>query len=232
MNKVIILSAGSGKRMNSEVKKQYMQICGKPLVYYTLKVFEECEEIDEIILVIAPEDETYIRKEIIERYNIEKVTAITYGGKERYNSVYNGLKYIKDDDIVLVHDGARPFIEKKVIKSLIEAAKAGEACITAVKTKDTVKLVDDKGYVTSTPNRSNVWNVQTPQVFVGADITKAYDKMMSSGDETITDDAMVMEKYGDKPVKVIEGTYENIKITTPDDIQVAEMIVLKQQEIL
>lgn len=230
MNRAIILSAGSGKRMNSNVKKQYMQLLQKPLVYYTLKAFETCEEIDDIIMVISEEDEEYISKEIILKYGLKKISTIAYGGKERYNSVYNALKYIDDNDIVLIHDGARPFVDSRLIHRLIKITQQGEACITAVKTKDTVKIVTKDGYVSFTPDRNNVWNVQTPQVFVGVDIKNAYEQMMQHPDENVTDDAMVMEKYGTKCIKVVEGSYENIKITTPDDIKVAEMLISKYEK--
>lgn len=229
MNTAIVLSAGSGSRMQSKVKKQYMMLLEKPLVYYSLKAFDDCEKIDDIIVVAGRDDIEYFQKEIIEKYNIRKVTHIVEGGKERYNSVYNGLKYAKNSDYVLIHDGARAFVTVQDIKKVVEEVMENNACVAAVKTKDTVKISDEKGNVISTPDRKNVWIVQTPQAFKTELIIEAYEKMIQNEDKTITDDSMVMEKYGNTPVRLTEVSYENIKVTTPDDLIVGEGILKKRR---
>lgn len=225
MNTAIVLAAGSGRRMNSATKKQYINIDGKPLVYYALKAFCDSERIDRIIIVTASEDIDYFRQSIVEKYGISKVSKIISGGKERYNSVYNGLQEAVDSDYVFIHDGARPFVTSEEIDILAEAVEKHKACIAAVRTKDTVKISDEEGYVIDTPIRSNVWLVQTPQVFAYDIIYKAYEKMMKSGDADITDDAMVVERYGRCNIKLIELSYENIKVTTPEDIYVVQGIL-------
>lgn len=220
----IILSAGKGKRMNSDVSKQYLKINDKPLIYYTIKEFEE-SNVDEIIIVVGKGDEEFLKKEIIEKYNISKVNRIVVGGNERYDSVINGLKDLKEDELVLIHDGARPLIKPEEINNIINEVKVCGACIAGMPSKDTVKIVDKKGEVVSTPERKNVWQIQTPQAFNVDIIKSAYERMRESNDKTITDDAMVVEKYTDTKIKVIEASYENIKVTTPEDLVIVEKIM-------
>lgn len=220
----IILAGGRGSRMHSDVHKQYIKINEKPVLYYTLKVFEQSPT-DEIVIVCGRGEIEYCRKEIIEKYHINKVSAITEGGKERYNSVYEGLKQIKDADYILIHDGARPFVTEDVICKNIEAVKIYHACITAVRSKDTIKIADEDGIVQYTPDRRNVWNVQTPQTFDANLIQKAYAQLMQFPVEGITDDAMIVETLLKHPVKIVEGDYTNIKITTPEDLSMAQILV-------
>ncbi len=220
----IVLAGGRGKRMNSDVPKQYLELHGKPIIYYTLKAFQE-SPVDQIVLVAGKEDIAYCRKEIVERYEFNKVKFVVEGGVERYHSVYNGLQCIQSCDYVLIHDGVRPFISKDVIVANMQQVVEKKACVTGVLSKDTVKIADDNGIVKTTPNRKNVWNVQTPQTFQVDLITQAYEKILSQENISVTDDAMVVEAALDIPVYLIEGDYQNIKITTPEDLKVAQVFV-------
>lgn len=213
----IILSAGKGRRMNSDISKQYIEICGKPIIYYTLQAFEE-SNIDEIILVTSQSDIEYVRRDIVEKYGITKVTKVVEGGKERYDSVMNGLAELSCGNKVLIHDGARPLIKVTHINEIIENVKMYSACVAAMPVKDTIKIADENGFVCSTPDRRYVWQIQTPQAFDISLIKEAYQKMKAAGDESITDDAMAVERYTDIKVKLIQTDYENIKVTTSDDL--------------
>ena len=223
----IVLAAGSGKRMNSKVHKQYLLLKGKPVLYYSLKAFEE-SRIDDIILVVGAGDIDFCRKEIVEQYGFKKVSAIVEGGKERYHSVYEGLKAAGETDYVLIHDGARPFVSGPIIERTLDAVCEYKACVVGMPVKDTIKIVDEDTFAKETPNRSHVWMVQTPQAFSYSLIYDAYTRMLADEDAAITDDAMVVERMTDYRVKLIEGSYENIKITTPEDLDVAEKFFEKK----
>ena len=215
----VMLAGGKGKRMGTKVSKQYLLLDEKPVLFYSLKAFEEF--VDEIIVVAAKGEEEYCKENIVDKYGIEKVSAVVTGGAERYLSVYEGLKAIKKADnetYVLIHDGARPFISGKVIKAAIEKVKETGACIVAVPSKDTVKIGNIDNMVESTPDRRNVWLVQTPQAFEYENIFEAYKKAIASGRDDITDDSMVMESFGEKKIYFVEGDYDNIKLTTPEDL--------------
>lgn len=217
----IVLAAGSGKRMNSTVHKQYLALGGKPLIYYSLKAFEEsC--VSFIILVTGAGEEEYCRREIIEKYGIQKIKQIVAGGKERYHSVYEGLKAAGGADYVLIHDGARPFVDQGMILRSMEAVKEYQACIVGMPVKDTIKIVDRDNFAIDTPDRQQLWQIQTPQTFSYKMIYEAYKQMLMVEDDKITDDAMVLERITGQRVKVIAGSYQNIKITTPEDLIVAE----------
>ena len=217
----IVLAAGSGKRMGTSVHKQYLLIKDKPVIYYTLQAFEN-SDVDDIILVTGADEINYCRETIVEKYNFHKVRAVIAGGKERYDSVYEGLKALSDCDYVLIHDGARPLISRELINANISCVQQEKACVTAVPVKDTIKVADDKGYVADTPDRSKLWQIQTPQTFSYALVTEAYRKRAEAGDTTVTDDAMVVEKYANHPIYLLKGDYRNIKITTPEDLIIAE----------
>ncbi len=217
----IVLAGGSGKRMNSKVHKQYLLLDEKPVLYYSLKAFED-SEVDNIVLVVGAGEISYCREEIVEKYGITKVSAIVEGGKERYHSVYEGLKAAGKTDYVLIHDGARPFVNDAIIKRTIEAVEQYEACVVGMPVKDTVKIADTDLFAKETPERKNVWIIQTPQAFSCDLIRNAYAQMLAQEDTTITDDAMVLERMTNRKVKLIEGSYRNIKITTPEDLLVAE----------
>lgn len=223
----IVLAAGRGKRMESNIQKQYMNLNGYPVIYYSLKCFQECPWMDEIILVAGPEDLDYCQKEIVEKYHFDKVSAIAAGGKERYHSVYHGLQMCWDTDYVFIHDGARPMVNEQILERGLECVKKWDACAAGVLSKDTVKIADKGGKVLSTPNRSGVWKVQTPQVFSYVLAMRSYERAMPSEGEGITDDAMVVEQYGEHPVMMFEGDYKNIKITTPEDMDIARIFLKK-----
>ena len=224
----IILAAGQGKRMKTKVQKQFLMLQGKPLLYYSLACFQKSDEIQEIVVVTGKESIDYCRSEIIEKYGFTKVKSIAEGGKERYDSVYAGLEACSaDTDYVFIHDGARPFVTEDIIKRTKEVAVTYQACIAGMPSKDTVKIIDENNMVSATPERSRVWSVQTPQVFLYSLIKEAHDTARSVSMQGITDDAMVVEQYKNTPVHIVEGAYENIKITTPEDILVAEKILEK-----
>lgn len=224
----IILAAGQGKRMKTKVQKQFLMLQGKPLLYYSLACFQKSDEIQEIVVVTGKESIDYCRSEIIEKYGFTKVKSIAEGGKERYDSVYAGLEACSaDTDYVFIHDGARPFVTEDIIKRTKEVAVTYQACIAGMPSKDTVKIIDENNMVSATPERSRVWSVQTAQVFLYSLIKEAHDTARSVSMQGITDDAMVVEQYKNTPVHIVEGAYENIKITTPEDILVAEKILEK-----
>ena len=157
----IVLAAGSGKRMNSKVHKQYLIIQDRPVLYYSLKAFED-SAVDEIVLVVGKGEEKFCRKEIVDKYGISKVKAIVEGGKERYHSVFEGLKQTSDADYVLIHDGARPFVNQDIIRRCMQEVQKYQACVVGMPVKDTIKIADEEGYAKQTPDRKNVWMIQTP----------------------------------------------------------------------
>lgn len=217
----VVLAGGSGKRMNASVHKQYLLIKEKPVLYYSLKVFEE-SAVDEIVLVVGAGEIDYCRQEIVEKYGFKKVKAIVTGGKERYHSVFEGLKAIQDADYVLIHDGARPFVDDEIIHRTMLSVKEYQACVVGMPVKDTIKIADEKQYAKETPERKYVWMVQTPQAFSYSMIYDAYERMLQNENTAITDDAMVLESMTSHRVRLIEGSYRNIKITTPEDLIIAE----------
>ena len=230
MNKItaIVLAAGSGSRMKSKTKKQFMEIKGKPVIWYSLFEFEK-SRVDEIILVTGKEDIDYCKKEIVEKYNLKKIKNVVAGGSERYESVYNGLKEVTGN-IVLIHDGARPLINNEIIERSIEGTIKSDACVVGVPVKDTIKRANKEGYIIDTPNRSELWITQTPQSFKTDLVKMAYKKMkeeLEKGNTTlnITDDAMVVEEFTTNQVRFVQGDYKNIKVTTPEDLDIAELFI-------
>lgn len=213
----IILAGGKGKRMESKISKQYLVLEDNPILYYSLNTFENSIA-DEIVLVAAKGEEDYCRKEIVEHYNLKKVVKIVTGGKERYHSVYNGLRAVEQTDIVMIHDGARPFIRADIIEKAAKEVAECQACVVGVKVKDTIKVADEEDFIVDTPDRSRLWQVQTPQCFEYNGIRKAYEYALGKNIDKITDDAMVWEKYSNIPIKLVEGSYFNIKITTKEDL--------------
>ena len=230
MNKItaIVLAAGSGSRMKSKTKKQFMEIKGKPVIWYSLFEFEK-SRVDEIILVTGKEDIDYCKKEIVEKYNLKKIKNVVAGGSERYESVYNGLKEVTGN-IVLIHDGARPLINNEIIERSIEGTIKSDACVVGVPVKDTIKRANKEGYIIDTPIRSELWITQTPQSFKTDLVKMAYKKMkeeLERGNTTLnlTDDAMVVEEFTTNQVRFVQGDYKNIKVTTPEDIDIAELFI-------
>ncbi|MEG2700203.1 MAG: 2-C-methyl-D-erythritol 4-phosphate cytidylyltransferase [Hungatella sp.] len=222
----IVLAAGQGRRMESDIQKQYMELNGRPLIYYALRAFEE-STVDEIILVVGSGEKNYCQTEIVEAFGFGKVMQIVEGGRERYHSVYEGLRAIHRSDYVLIHDGARPCVTGKIIEDAIAGAKTYGACAVGMPVKDTIKIADGAGFAESTPDRSRVWMIQTPQAFSYSLIDDAYSRLLESESNPIgvTDDAMVVESMTLKPVKLIRGSYENLKVTTPEDLLLAGVLL-------
>lgn len=267
-NVAIVLAGGSGSRMKSDIKKQYLQIGDYPVLWYSLRVFQDCTRINEIVLVCGAEEIEKCRQQFAEQYGFSKIKKIVAGGKERYHSVYEGLKAIGDCDYVLIHDGARPFISADILEHIFAALEQCPACVVGMPVKDTIKISDPDGYVEQTLPREKLWMIQTPQSFSYSLIRRAYDELIlqeetediedtdyceqlqskffrsdggcSNTDQSgrlrnrarkkITDDAMVAETILHIPVKLIEGSYDNIKITTPEDLVLAEVLAGKYQK--
>ncbi len=244
----IVLAGGSGSRMNSDVAKQYIKLNDREVLYYSLYTFQNNEHISRIILVTRETDIEFCQKEIVERYGFDKVTDVIAGGKERYNSVYNGIVKLAEynkcsgddkdadtdladdiscDDIILIHDGARPFVTDKMIDDVIDTVKECGACTVGVPVKDTIKVVDENGFGINTPDRKTLWQIQTPQGFRFKLIKESYDKMLKDENHNITDDTMLVEQYNGVRSRIINGAYENIKITTPEDVEIAKIFVEK-----
>lgn len=224
----IVLAAGSGKRMGTKVQKQYLELAGKPILYYSLQAFEDSPLIDDIILVTGKEEIAYCKEEIVEKYQIKKVRKIVAGGKERYHSVHNGLQEVDFGGYVFIHDGARPFVTNEIIEAAYHEVVKCRACVVGMPVKDTIKIADEEGYIAQTPNRAFVWQIQTPQVFETELVKEAYAKLMEQPDVNVTDDAQVVESMMYEDVKLVKGSYENIKITTPEDLEIANIFVQKK----
>lgn len=221
----IVLAAGSGKRMGTKIQKQYLELEGKPILYYALHPFQVSAVIDEVILVTGEEQTEYCQREIVERYGLDKVTRIVEGGAERYHSVWNGLQACPDEGYVFIHDGARPFVDEEMILRAYEVVQEDRACVVGMPVKDTIKLADEDGYIAQTPDRDLVWMIQTPQVFEVELVKAAYGKLMEQTDVKVTDDAQVVEAMMYEDVKLVRGSYENIKITTPEDLKIAKVFL-------
>lgn len=223
MNGVIIVAAGTGSRMKKDINKQFIKLNDKEIIAHTIDKFYNNENIDDIVVVIKEEEEKYFIDNVINKYEFDNIK-IAYGGNERQDSVYNGIKKLNNNcDVILVHDGARPFVTGDIIKNSIEEAKKHNAVVVGVKVKDTIKMVSEDGNIVDTPNRNYLWSVQTPQVFKYDIITKAYEDAYN-GNFYGTDDAMLVERIGYN-VKMVEGSYDNIKITTPEDLKFGEQIL-------
>jgi 2-C-methyl-D-erythritol 4-phosphate cytidylyltransferase len=225
---VIIPAAGQGKRMGAGKNKLLLTLEGVPILIHTLRVFEADDECTGIILAISPSDEQQF-KSLLKEYGIHKVSSLVNGGKERQDSVYNGLEAVHAlDGIVLVHDAARPFIKIDTIHRLVEAAGKDGGAIVAVPVKDTIKKAAN-GVVAETVERSSLWAVQTPQAFRTSVLLEAHNKAMR--EQFIgTDESSLVERIP-HPVSIIEGDYDNIKLTTPEDLYFAQAILRKSVEI-
>ena len=232
-NTAIVLAAGQGKRMHSKVQKQFLEIQGYPVLYYSLRCFQESPLIQDIILVTGEESISYCKEEIVQKYGFTKVSAVIPGGKERYDSVYAGLCACKDCRYVLIHDGARPMISAEDIEKSMQMVEQEDACVLATPVKDTIKIVK-KGYVTDTPDRDTLWAMQTPQSFSTELLRNAYIQLETKQKKekivpNITDDAMIVEYMTGHKIRIIPGNYANIKITTPEDLAIAEMFLKKKK---
>lgn len=223
MNGVVIVAAGTGSRMNMGINKQFIKLEEKEIIAYTIEKFYNNSNIEDIVVVVKEDESEFFKKEILDKYNFKNIK-IAYGGKERQDSVYNGLKSLdKKCDIVLIHDGARPFVSDKIIDNCIEEVKEHKAIVVGVPVKDTIKVIDNDKNIVDTPNRSVLWAVQTPQTFDYNILIDAYKDAFKSGFYG-TDDAMLVERIGYK-VKMVEGSYNNIKITTKEDLSVGSQIL-------
>ena len=210
--------------MKSDISKQFLMLHNRPVITYALEAFEQCSEIDEIVVVVASDELEYFKTNILDKFNFHKVKGLIAGGLERQQSAYNGIKSVSQDcEIILIHDGARPFVSNKTIIDCINEAKLYGAVSAGMPSKDTIKLVDQNNIVTSTPPRERVWQTQTPQAFKRALIVEAHEIAKSKG-VTATDDAMLVEVLG-HPVKMVAAAYENIKITTPEDLVIGEQLI-------
>lgn len=230
----IILAAGKGSRMHADIPKQYMTVNGKPLIYYALQTFEN-SFIDEIILVVSPGDSAYCSKEIVDKYGFHKVTHIVEGGNQRYHSVYKGLHAAAPEtEYIFIHDGARPCVSDDIIQRAYEEVIEYQACVTGMPVKDTIKIADEEGFAAQTPDRKRLWMIQTPQVFQYTMIREMYDRLILQETDllrkgiNITDDAMVVETFSDIRIRLVEGSYSNIKVTTPEDITLAEIFLSRE----
>lgn len=235
------MAAGSGSRMKSGVAKQFMPLRGMPLLCYALQAVERADIIDDCILVTNAENIEWVKEEIVRKYRYHKVEAVIEGGRERYDSVANAMRLLASekmtvpntDGYVFVHDGARPFLTEKILRDIYEAVQKYDACVSAVRSKDTVKIADEEGFVIETPDRSRIWNMHTPQAFQTQLVVEAYAaleenlQVLLQKGVHITDDAMVVEYFTKNKVKLVEGSYENIKLTTPEDFALAERILDK-----
>lgn len=223
----IIPAGGAGRRLNTGMAKQYLPLNGQPVLVYSLDAFETATVIDEIILVVPETDIGFVGDLVLKR-DFKKVAKIIVGGDERQDSVRNGISAIDDEcDIVLVHDGVRPFVTRDMIDQVVEALRDFPAAVIGVPSKDTVKETNDNDLVVKTVPRKNLWNIQTPQAFQFAVLQRAYDAAYLDNFYG-TDDASLVERIG-VPVKMIAGSYENIKITTPEDLIIAEALLKNKQ---
>lgn len=249
----VVLAAGRGKRMGARVAKQYLEIENRPLLFYALSAFEKSKLIDSIVLVVGDTQQiAYCKKNVLEAYGFQKVDMITVGGRERYDSVRCALRAIRGEQeaakcevirpipdraqngYVFLHDGARPVLTEDILARCLEAVKQYGVCAAAMPAKDTVKIADENGFAKTTPPRDLVWTIQTPQTFAFPLIYGAYEKMETLRPEWektglhVTDDAMVVETFTDRKVKLVEGSYENIKVTTPEDLNLAGLFLAKK----
>ena len=222
MISAIVLAGGRGKRMNYHKSKQFIEIKGKPVLVYTLEKFIYNKSIDEVILVLPEDEVDYCKKEVLQKYSL-KVDRIVIGGKERQDSVFNALEAMEKADIVLIHDGARPFISEKIIEEGIKYANIYGAAAPGVTPKDTIKVKNEDNISVDTPDRNTLVAVQTPQCFKYDEIYQCHRKVKEEN-AIVTDDTSVVERYGHK-VYLYEGDYTNIKITTPEDLILAERLI-------
>lgn len=217
MVSAIIVAGGKGKRMGQGINKQYIKLNQKEILAITIEAFNKCDFVDEIIIVVGEDEINYCSENIISKYKLCKVKKVIAGGIERQDSVYNGLVNCdKNTDIVLIHDGARPFITDKIIVNCIQSARHNNACTAAVPVKDTIKIVDRDESVQNTLKRDELYAIQTPQAFKYELILEAHKRIKEKG-VIVTDDTMLIEAMNRK-VSIVEGSYYNIKITTPEDL--------------
>ena len=252
----IVLAAGSGRRMHSKTKKQFMEILGRPLFSWSASRFDQHGAVDGIILTTGEEDIPFMEELTGPEGTcpLHKLSAVVAGGKERYNSVFEGLKKVAElekldarstdtgimpssteDPLIMIHDCARPMLTDAIIDDALHYAEKYHAAVIGMPVKDTIKILDANHFVKETPERSAVWLMQTPQSFDFSLIYKAYSTLIRQDESghlmiPVTDDAMVVECFAGKRVKIVPGSYENIKVTTPEDVKIAELYLRKNSE--
>ena len=223
----VIVAAGKGRRMGTEISKQFLPLCGKEILAHSVEKFEKAEKIRDIVLVTG-EDSLQDVRDMAQEYGWKKITSVVAGGKERQDSVWNGLQAVSaDTEIVLIHDGVRPFVTEDILNHSIETAVEMGGCVAGVPAKDTIKVCNGENIAVATPDRSTLWQIQTPQTFRKELILQAYQKAKAEGFAG-TDDASLAE-YSGCPVKVIMGSYRNIKITTKEDLLIGEAFLKEEQ---
>lgn len=229
-NTAVVLGAGRGRRMKSDVPKQFMALCNRPVLAWTLEAFQNFMEVQDIVLVTAEEEIGSCRREIVEKYGLSKVRQIVPGGAERCLSVRCGLRAADTrTDYVFIHDGVRPLVDEAILTRVLGEVRKYGAAAVGVPSKDTIKVSDGEGFVKTTPDRRSLWAMQTPQVFRYSLIREAYEKLTDEDVKRATDDAMVAEWKTQTRVKLVMGSYENIKITTPEDMALAELLLKHRQ---
>jgi len=220
----IIAAAGLGRRMQQDIPKTYLPLAGKPILIHTLEVFEKVPEVHEVLVVVHQEDLEFCQEEVLAPYPLKKVLRVVPGGKERQDSVYNALKVLKKEaeelEVILVHDGVRPLVTPTLVGQVVAAARRHGAAILGIPCQDTLKRVNSRKEVLDTVDRRGLWQVQTPQAFRAALLWQAYQEAMNRGFYA-TDEAALVEALG-KPVMMVSGSPLNLKITTQDDLKLAE----------
>jgi 2-C-methyl-D-erythritol 4-phosphate cytidylyltransferase len=224
----IIPAAGIGARMGLTKAKQFIDLCGKPILAVTLSHFQRCNLIDRIVTVVSQKDIDYCKRDIVDRYKLSKVFKVIIGGKRRQDSVRKGLEAVANScKWVLIHDGVRPLVTTELLERVIKTAKDFRAVITGLPVKETVKEIDNQGRVIRSVDRRHLWLIQTPQIFRWEDIHMAHQKSLTHDWEEATDDSFLIEKMG-IPVKIIEGEEDNIKVTTSQDLDMARFLISKK----
>ncbi|WP_018249381.1 2-C-methyl-D-erythritol 4-phosphate cytidylyltransferase [Orenia marismortui] len=224
---VVIPAAGQGRRMGADKNKQFLLLNGEPILAHTISKFQNCSYINEIIIVAKNQEISYCQKEIVDKYDFDKVKKLIIGGETRQKSVYNGIKEVSaDSNFILIHDGARPLLTNQIIENIITEVVNYQAVAVGVAVKDTIKIVNQDKYIMDTPKRDNLIAIQTPQCFSKTMILDAYQKAFKEN-FIGTDSSSLVERLGQR-VKVIKGSYENLKITTPEDLQFAERILSRR----
>ncbi len=224
---VIIVASGKGERLKADKPKQFIELLGKPVLAYTIDAFNSCALINEIVVVTNEQYVSFVESEIVKKSGFKKVVAVVSGGKERQHSVFYGLHAVsKNADVVLVHDGVRPFVTGETIEAVANCALKSNACVVGVSVKDTIKRTDSSLTIKETVTRENLWQIQTPQGFKRELLFQAYEKAFEDG-FLGTDDSVLVERLG-VLVKLVSGSYDNIKITTPEDLDFANFILNKR----
>ena len=224
----IVLAAGRGSRMGTALPKQYLRLGDRPLLCYALQAFQDFPRIQEILLVIDAQSRQLCRELVTEAYAFPKLKRVIEGGRERFDSVWNALQQV-EPGYVFIQDGARPFLSQEILERTYQAVRRTGACAVGVPVKDTIKRADPAGYVLETPAREGLWTIQTPQAFELSLLKEAYAALHKDPlDRPVTDDAMVVESRTGHRGQIVMGSYDNLKITTPEDLALAEFLLQRK----